>query len=836
MKIHSITVKNVRGLVDFTFEPKGKSVVVFGPNGSGKSALVDSIDFLFTGKIQRLEGEGTGEVSLRDHGPHFGHAPAEAVVSAVVILPDGRKFTLERAMSSAKTLKCNPPADADMIAALEISSRGYHVLSRREILRYIAAEPAERAKSIQALMNVSEIEDLRKLLNGVKNEMEASETATIRSGSISQADIVGLLGLAQFDNGLVLSAVNAQRAILKAPLIGAESLGSPKMGVAAPASGAAQPGSPVVVADDVKRISLSEDARIVLKAAEKNLKALLTEIEKDPTLRADLDSKELVDLGLSLLGDGANCPLCEKPWETGHLRKFLEEKQQKAEKAAEMKQKATALSDEIIRVAGVLETVLPRLVAACERLGLADSKNFLSDTVTRWTIWRKRLSNTLLEYPSNAEETIETEFFGNEVFSKHLVDIQAVATAAVPVVSPEQVSWDVLTKFESQWQSSERFKKDIQNLASKKDQASALAQTFQKSRDAVMAGLYTSIEASFKKYYCILHDHEKSTFEAALRPDGAALRFEVDFQGKGKFPPIAFHSEGHQDSMGLCLYLALMEKLTQGKVGFTILDDVVMSVDSGHRQPVCELFSSGFSERQFFITTHDKIWARQIRNAGVVQQSNFLAFRAWTVEKGPKWREEDQWLQIGELLKEDRIPMAAAALRRELEEFFDDTCDLLVARVPYSGDGRYELFDLMESAIGRFGRLLKDAKKSAVSWNQLDKLKELNDWESRFDAAKKTGPVEAVIINPTVHFNRLIQTSAQDFAPVFLAFTQLRDCFRCPSCQSLLFISPRKPQGEMKGEVRCRCGSIHWNLLEKTKDDEKRLGIAGVEVVAQTSR
>lgn len=59
MKVESIAIKNVRGLVDFSFAPKGKNVVVSGPNASGKSALVDAIDFLFTGKISHLVGEGT---------------------------------------------------------------------------------------------------------------------------------------------------------------------------------------------------------------------------------------------------------------------------------------------------------------------------------------------------------------------------------------------------------------------------------------------------------------------------------------------------------------------------------------------------------------------------------------------------------------------------------------------------------------------------------------------------------------------------------------------------------------------------------------------------------
>ncbi|MFH1208967.1 MAG: AAA family ATPase [Candidatus Omnitrophota bacterium] len=829
MKILSITVKNVRGLVDFTFEPKGKSVVVSGPNGSGKSALVDSLDFLFTGRIQRLEGEGTGDVSLRDQGPHIDHKPAEAVVSAEV-LEDGHKFRIERIISTPKILKCEPQPDVSMTVALEIAKRGYHVLSRREILRYIAAEPSERAKSIQALMNVSEIEDLRKLLNGVQNEIERAEIESLRNLGIFQADIVGLLGLKSFDDAGVLSAVNALRATLKGAPIESSALDVPKRDLIAPASSSSQAANPVIVADDIKKVTFDDKMKASLKIAEAGLNALVLETEKDPALRKDLDSKELIDLGLSLIGSGEKCPLCEKPWEAGKLRKFLEDKQKKAEKAAELQKKASGFSDQIIRLLGSFEAVLPRLSAASEKLGLVDSKKYMDDTAASWATWRKRLANPLSEYPSKDSESVQAAFFSSGDLSRHLSTISNASVVGAASVSPEQVAWDTLTKFEAQWPSLVRHGKESRALASKKDLAGELARQFQKSRDAVMAGLYSTIERSFVKYYCALHDHEKETFTASLRPDGAALKLEVDFHGKGKFPPIAFHSEGHQDSMGLCLYLALMEKLTQGKIGFTILDDVVMSVDSGHRQPVCELLVTEFSDRQFFITTHDKIWARQLRNANVVPVENFLTFRAWTVADGPKWREEDRWREISDFLAAEDVPKAAAALRRELEEFFDDVCDSLVALVPYNGDGRYELSDLMDSALIKLDRLLGNAKKAANSWNHPERIKEYEEIEARFIAAKKASKIEQWILNLTVHYNRLYQATPADFAPIFAGFSQLREAYMCPKCRSLIYVSPRKPQEA----VRCRCSLINWNLIEKTREDAKRDGDVATVVPLKT--
>jgi len=73
MKIDALRIKNFRGLINFDCTPKEKNVIISGPNGSGKSALVDAIDFLFTGKITRLTGTGARELSLKEHGPHVDH-------------------------------------------------------------------------------------------------------------------------------------------------------------------------------------------------------------------------------------------------------------------------------------------------------------------------------------------------------------------------------------------------------------------------------------------------------------------------------------------------------------------------------------------------------------------------------------------------------------------------------------------------------------------------------------------------------------------------------------------------------------------------------------------
>ena len=86
MKLLGLTVQNVRGLPDLHLELDGENVVIWGPNGAGKSCVVDAIDFLFTGRISRLMGEGTAGISLSRHGHHIDHDADSAVVTAAIML------------------------------------------------------------------------------------------------------------------------------------------------------------------------------------------------------------------------------------------------------------------------------------------------------------------------------------------------------------------------------------------------------------------------------------------------------------------------------------------------------------------------------------------------------------------------------------------------------------------------------------------------------------------------------------------------------------------------------------------------------------------------------
>ena len=213
--------------------------------------------------------------------------------------------------------------------------------------------------------------------------------------------------------------------------------------------------------------------------------------------------------------------------------------------------------------------------------------------------WLMRL-NALQDVLNNPIEQYIHSEFSTEVVAKLLVPenvndlldrIDRAVEEAVPKSSPEQTAWDKLTRLEESVRALENRVQERKIATLNFLRSKVFVEEYEKARDSLLGGLYSRIADRFVEFYCFLHDHESEHFSASLRPQRASLTFEVDFMGRGTHPPHALHSEGHQDSMGICLFLALNEELVKGQLGLIVLDDVMMSVDSGHRKDVLSLNS-----------------------------------------------------------------------------------------------------------------------------------------------------------------------------------------------------------------------------------------------------
>lgn len=819
MRLLELEIHNVRGIPHLLLSPEGKNLVIWGPNGSGKSAVVDSIDFLLTGKIQRLLGRGTAGITLKGHGPHVDHKPEQAKVRAILTVPGvATPVEIERCMGEPGTLKCDKAIKEPLQPILGLARRGQYVLTRRDILKYITAEAGTRAQEIQALLNITELEGVRKALVRTHNRLETECRSASTAVGTAKSAVNATLQTDTYGEGALLQFVNQKRKVLGGQPISELRVEDLKRRLVPPAS---LPSDRVVntaiFEQDLRslRSSVSGETQLNIAKHDHKLRTLIAKIRTDPDLRRELSHRELVRLGISLIDESDSCPLCDTPWPPGKLREHLENRLETAEVAVRYASEVETLSNAIMTSARNASMHLSNVTRGVQLAGMKDQLQPFLKWLNDLQYLTGALEKALEKYPDDrfAPQQVQRLLAPDDI-AQVLAQVQSGVRAKYPEATPEQTAWDMLTRLEENLKALNKAETAMRAAKLSQKRAKILLTSFENARDSVLGRLYDDVSDRFSELYRKLHESDESTFEARLQPHGAGLNLEVDFFGRGNHPPHALHSEGHQDSMGLCLYLVLAERLSEGMIDLTILDDVVMSIDAGHRRRVCSLLTSVFANKQFLITTHDKTWANQLRSAGVVASRGCVEFTRWTIETGPIVSSEaDVWKLIEQDLQRGDVPNAAFRLRRGSEHFFEAASDALHASVEYRSDGRWELGDFLPAAIGKYRSLLRKAKEAAQSWRDQGCFEQLQELDTIAKQIITRSSVERWAINPNVHYNNWANFSEKDFQPVAEAFRDLHGLFECSKCRGMLYLTLT---GLTPVSVRCNCGTVNWNLQKKT--------------------
>ena len=812
-----LVIEEFRGIRKLAIEFKGENFAVCGPNGTGKSGIVDALEFALTGNISRLSGRGTGSVSVKEHAPHVDSRdrPDKARVILTVAIPTLKKeATIERRVNSANapTITPNTP---DVIAALgQVALHPEFALSRRELIRYVISTPGDRAKEVQALLRLDAIEDLRVILQKLANSADRSERLLKEERDRAAQDLLRALEIADLSSTELLTAANARRALLG---LGPISVLTPTTSLRdglIPATQTTQPSRvPKAQATaDLKRLREVLDAAVT-SDSESNRSQLVEKLEalaKDPAVTAGVEKEKFLRSALALI-DGEACPTCDTPWDSAKLREHIAAKLAALDEAAA---KRRAMEMELAPFVDSLHDTSEALAAA-ERyaallvppINCGAVRAFKESIAER----RKRLQDFL---PLATTVAALRDFVTLPAAVDEIISKIETAVAALPEPSQQDAARDYLTVCQERLEAYRGVSLRLKQAEGRKVMLRKIYETYARTSTSVLDGIYKDVEKEFSDLYRYINRDDEAGFTALLTPSTGKLGFDVDFYGRGLFPPGAYHSEGHQDGMGVCLYLALMDHLLGDHFTFAVLDDVLMSVDTGHRRAVCNLLKERFPKTQFILTTHDEIWLRHMRAVGLVAPQAFMHFRKWDVDHGPtEWDERDVWAEIESELGRGDVRAAAGLLRHYLEFISGEISHRLRAPVEFRGDAHFQLGELLPAATRELRRLLKKGKESATSWKRQPEADAIVEREKTYTALVAASNVEQWQINPAIHYNEWANLHAADFGPVVKTYKELVAAFHCTSCGGLLYVIPDR--GKEAEELRCPCGSTSINLRRK---------------------
>ena len=815
IKLESAHIEEVRGIRKLDIDFGKGTFAISGPNGSGKSGVIDAIEFGLTGQIGRLTGRGTKNLSVAEHGPHVDKTkfPDAAFVELKVFLPEiGKSATITRKVSSPKKPKI-VPADDDLKAILaEVADHPEIMLSRREILRFILVEPTKRSEEIQTILKLDEIGQTRSALNTAQNKLQTAQRAAAAQGQSSRDALLSHLQISTLRPEDLLEGVNKRRKMLALPGI-AELTADTKLDAGLSSAAKIPDFNKQSALRDLK--ALSDSAEGFSSLAKTEVDAILSDLAKleaDPALFDALQRRSFVERGLALV-DGPECPLCDHPWKNEkHLRDHLKEKLEKSEKAKK-------LQDTLVKNGGVLsqETIrLMSLLGLAQKVADSQGDGGFAQMLIGWKTDLEGLKTKLVTVDGlmGLNDRLKESWLAvPKTFSKSLKAL----TEKVEARPDQTAAIDAQT-----FLTTAQLRLGDYREAMRKNKAAEIAWSAANAAYEIYCNvmehelntLYDDVQEDFSTFYRAINEEDEGKFTAKLTPSEGKLDLDVNFYERGLFPPGAYHSEGHQDGMGVCLYLALMKRLFGDRFTLALLDDVVMSVDADHRYQFCKLLKTYFPNTQFVITTHDRLWAEQMRSAGLVTAKTSIAFHSWTIDTGPLVESNlEIWDEIDSALGKGKVEAAAAALRHHLEYVSRNLADLLGATPQFRADGNYELGELLPSVLKRMKDLYGKAAEAAQSWGKSadkDAAGKRKDLLSTCNAAMN---VEQWAVNKAVHYNEWANFGKKDFEPVVVAFKELLGCFSCPTCESWLYVTPRIHPDTL----RCACNAINLNLKAKPK-------------------
>lgn len=488
MKLLKLEINNVRGVPQLLLKPDGKNFVIFGPNGSGKSAVVDAIDFLLTGQISRLTGEGTRGITLNKHGHHIDHTPEEATVCAIVKLQGtANPVEIKRCIAQPNNLECAPDVEQLMEPIMALAHRGQHVLTRRDILRYITAEAGTRAQQIQELLNITEIEDIRKTLVKVQNNLKTDYQAAKRSVGTIEGDLNATVQEEIFSEDVVLRFVNQNRATLGGQPITTLRSTSLKTELKPPAVVSQDQAININLLErDIQNLNeaIQEENRVHIAENDEQLRSVIETIKSDPQLLRVLSCLPLIKLGRTLIDETGSCPLCDKPWPSGKLSEYLGQKLATAEVAVQHQTQVTELSANITGYVDKAIASLQKVIDATRLVGLKDEQSALQSWLDNLEELSKVLSAAIEKYPDPRFGMEQVQWM---LAPKNIVEIlgnvYSSAKAKFPQATPEQTAWDSLTRLEENLKALERAKNELEKAELSYQRATLLYDNFLEARD-----------------------------------------------------------------------------------------------------------------------------------------------------------------------------------------------------------------------------------------------------------------------------------------------------------------------------------------------------------------
>ena len=308
-----------------------------------------------------------------------------------------------------------------------------------------------------------------------------------------------------------------------------------------------------------------------------------------------------------------------------------------------------------------------------------------------------------------------------------------------------------------------------------------------------------SISGDIQSMWAVLHPNERIENVRLFLPPSAdkAIDVVLKFHGKDQDSPRLTLSEGYRNSLGLCIFLAMVKQ-----VGHTdrplFLDDVVVSLDRNHRGMIQELLEKEFGDRQIIIFTHDREWYTELRYQ--FSGNNRWGFKRLLPYDAPdigiRWSHKTTTFDDAWALVSERPDSAASDARKIMDVELPLIAERLKIRMPYLRSDRNDIRMAHEFLV----RLSSDGKKCFQK-------KSGTEYIQHADAITALDKADRLLLSWGNRASHTFDVVRQEAEKLIDACEIAIAVFRCDRCNPA---NVWELENEKSKLVRCNCGEIRW--------------------------
>lgn len=770
IKIKAINIHAFRGIPELELELNEKNLLLRGENGTGKSSIVDAIEFFFTEKISHLEG--VKGLSLQRHAPHVNFAPEDVNIEM--------KFNLDN-LSLNRTLTSLPSIPEQLRDYFQITQKGTFILRRVQILAFIMSTPADRFRAIGSIIGIEKLDEIElgmmRLRDALKGEVESKKEEVNRLFQ----EISTIIGKDIKKTEDVLVALNKNLQEAKLPEI--ESFEKVD-------KHAKEMLKTVRKAKNIDRIKVLNEILETIKIAPiddnaiSELDSLNNKIIKllHENIRLELSIASLLESGKKVIEKEELdfCPLCEQKIDRSSLLTRigvrLKTLRDLSNKASEVRTLSIPVINNLEGAKNKLEITISKIKLFPE---LTEEKNKIIETVAFLTEFVPQVVAA-----KDLKNDIHVQIFNQKMNEIHEL-LSSVSTKCGQLLSDIELTEEeqkvissvrLIEQIKSKSEDISKVQLELQSFQNQYELAEKIFSTFSEVKKAKIQEIYDSIQEDVQNFYLTLHPkdpHKNIELKVALGKR-ASTELKIESFGRSGEDPRALTSEGHLDSLGLCIFLAFVKKFNENCT-LVVLDDIVSTVDARHRENICRLLFEEFRDKQLIITTHDEVWYEQLRASqrAYKTENDFknLVIIDWDINIGPKILQyKPRWEKIQEKITSGDKTGAGNDGRQYLEWLLKKICVVTNAQVPVNNWDNGTVGDLFAHARRRMDELVKDKTyKGKIS--------------NAFTELEKT----VILGNLLSHDNRLAgEVSINEIKNFCGRVHELHEVFLCPNCEDFI--------------------------------------------------